>query len=110
MHVDAVGMASAACNDLPWEQGYENVLNFAHHSAESFLGKVTQVAYTDVPVSYLLCEDDLIVSPEKQRGFIQVLEEGGRKVDVVSLKAGHCPNWSMPEELGDVIAAEAERG
>jgi hypothetical protein len=110
MHVDAVGMASAACNDLPWEQGYENVLNFSHHSAESFLGRVTQVAYKDVPVSYLLCEDDLIVSPEKQRGFIRVLEEGGKKVDVVSLKAGHCPNWSMPEELGDVIAAEAERG
>jgi hypothetical protein len=51
----------------------------------------------------------LIVSPEKQRGFIKVLEqETGKEIKVVSLKAGHCPNWSMPERLGDVLAELAE--
>ncbi|KAF2030062.1 alpha/beta-hydrolase [Setomelanomma holmii] len=110
MHIDPVGMAFVACNDLPWDLAYENVLNFSHHSGPSFLEKVTQVAYKDVPVSYILCEDDLIVNPEAQKGFIKVIEEeSGRKVDVVGLKAGHCPNWSMPEKLGDVIVAEAEK-
>lgn len=107
MHLDAVATAAAACNDLPWDEAYENTLNFAHHSAASFMEKVTQLAYTEVPVSYLLCQRDLIVSPELQRGYIKVLEEGGQKVSVVELDSGHCPNWSIPEKLAEVIVGEA---
>jgi hypothetical protein len=108
MHIDAVAMAGAVCNDLPWDIAYENALNFKHHSSASFVEKVTQAAYTTVPVSYVLCENDLVVSPEKQRGFVKVLEEAGREVKVVSLQAGHCPNWSMYEKLGDVLGELAE--
>ncbi|KAH7076533.1 Alpha/beta hydrolase fold-1 [Paraphoma chrysanthemicola] len=110
MHIDPVAMAFAVCNDLPWEIGYEHTLDLQHHSAASFLEAVTEVGYKDVPVTYLFCEDDLVVSPELQKGYIKVLEEeSGNKVQIVNLKAGHCPNWSIPEKLGDIIAAEAER-
>jgi predicted esterase len=70
------------------------------------------VAYAtgDVPVSYLMCEKDMIVAPEKQRAAIKVLEEAGRKVSVVGLEAGHCPMWSMPERLAEVLIGEVERG
>jgi hypothetical protein len=103
-------MAGAVANDMPWELAYENVLQFPHHSAASFLESVTQVAYTDLAVSYILCKKDLVVSPELQSGFIKVIEEASeKKVDVVELDCGHCPNWSMPEKLAEAIIGEAER-
>jgi pimeloyl-ACP methyl ester carboxylesterase len=110
MHIDTVAMFRAICSDLPLDLAYENGLHFQHHSGASFAEKVTQVAYTDVPVSYIFCEDDLVVSPEMQRKFIGVIEEAkGGKIPVVSLKAGHCPNFSIPEALARAIVEEAER-
>jgi pimeloyl-ACP methyl ester carboxylesterase len=97
-------MAGIICNDLPWEVAYENVLSFAHHSGATFLEEVTQVAYKELPVSYILCEKDLVVTPEQQQGFIKVIEEAkGEEVDVVRLPCGHCPNWSCPEKVADIL-------
>lgn len=65
---------------------------------------MTQIAYKEIPASYIFCEDDLIVSPAQQTKFIKVIEDAtGKVVDVVKLKAGHCPNWSMPEKVAEVI-------
>lgn len=111
IHLDAVSIAAFTCNDLPWEIAYEKVLSFAHHSSASFMDPVTQVAYTgDVPVSYLVCEKDFVVSTGKQREFIKVLEESGKSISVRSLECGHCPNWSMPKELAEVVVEEVEKG
>ncbi|KAH7408156.1 Alpha/beta hydrolase fold-1 [Phaeosphaeria sp. MPI-PUGE-AT-0046c] len=108
LHIDATTFAAAVCNDLSWDLAYENTLNFAHHSGASFLEPVTQVGYLDIPVSYIFCEKDLVVNPEKQQGFVDVVQEAtGKDVHVVKLDSGHCPNWSMPEKLGDVIAEMA---
>jgi pimeloyl-ACP methyl ester carboxylesterase len=110
MHIDAAASAAFICNDLPWELAYEHVLQFPHHSAASFLEPVTQIAYKDVPVSYIVCEKDMIIAPDAQREFVKVLEEASLgKVHVVSLESGHCPNWSVPEKLAEVIVVEAAR-
>jgi pimeloyl-ACP methyl ester carboxylesterase len=103
-------MAAACGNDMAYEDAYEHAVGLAHHSSASFLEKVTQIAYADVPVSYIFCEDDLVVSPQLQEGFIKKIEEKkGEKVHVVKLKSGHCPNWSRPEELAKVVAEVAGR-
>lgn len=103
-------MFRAICSDLPLDLAYESALNFQHHSAASFKEAVTQVGYKDIPVSYLFCEDDLVVSPDMQRKFIGVIEEAkGKSISVVNLKAGHAPNFSIPEELARVVVEEAER-
>jgi len=89
MHTEPLSSASYVCNELPWDLAYSNALNFAHHSGPSFLESVSQVAYASgVPVSYIVCEKDLVVRPEVQRGFVKVLEEAGRGVSVVSLESG----------------------
>jgi pimeloyl-ACP methyl ester carboxylesterase len=105
MHLDAVALAGAVCNDMQWEDAYPLVLQLAHHSEAAFKEEVTQLAYKEVPVAYVVCERDLIVSPERQRLFIEVLEEakGKGEVEVHSLDAGHCPNWSCPEKVVDVL-------
>lgn len=111
MHMDSVQIAHAVGNDLPsWEVAYEWALQLSHHSAVSLQGVMTQAAYESIPVSYILCEKDLIVSPEIQKKSIRVIEEvSGKKVDVISLDAGHCPNWSQPERLAEIIVQEADR-
>jgi pimeloyl-ACP methyl ester carboxylesterase len=103
-------MAAACGNDMAYELAYEYAIGLAHHSSASFLEKATQTAYTDIPVSYIFCEEDLVVKPELQEGFIKKIEEKkGEKVHVVKLKSGHCPNWSRPEELAQVMAQVAAK-
>ena len=100
MHMDPVLMAQIVCNDLPYAQAYENVLRLPHHSAASFQSEITQASYKDIPVTYIFCEKDLVISPEIQQRFIDTIEEVSKKsVDVKRIDAGHCPNWSKPDEL-----------
>jgi hypothetical protein len=70
------------------------------HSAVSFSGELTYVGYKDLPASYLLREMDLAIPPELQRFYIQLIEkESGNKVEVMSIKTGHAPNITAPEEV-----------
>jgi pimeloyl-ACP methyl ester carboxylesterase len=108
MHIDPAVMAPFLCNDLPYDQAYEKALQVPHHSAISFQNEVTQAAYKDIPVTYILCERDMVITPDTQQRFIDVVEEvSGKKVDVRKIDAGHCPNWSRPDELLELIVAAA---
>jgi hypothetical protein len=99
--------------DLPREEGEAWVSRFGKHSAVSFTNELTYPGYKDVPVSYLLCEEDLCVPPKMQRDGIQMIESvSGRKVDVTSIRAGHCPHVGKLNEVVDWIvdvAGKAER-
>lgn len=108
MHMDPVISAPLVCNDLDYAQAYENALQLSHHSAISFQNEATQASYKDIPVTYIFCERDLIINPETQQRFIDTIEEvSGKKVDVKRIDAGHCPNWSRPEELVGLIVEAA---
>jgi pimeloyl-ACP methyl ester carboxylesterase len=111
MHLDAVLLAGTVCNDMSWEDAYPLVLQLAHHSEAAFRERVTELAYESIPVAYVVCERDLIVVPERQRLFVGVLEEarGEGEVEVYNLDAGHCPNWSCPEKVVDVLVECAGR-
>lgn len=109
MHMDPVIMAPLVCNDLPYAQAYEHALELPHHSAVSFQGAATQASYETIPVTYVLCERDVVINPETQQRFIDTIEEvSGEKVDVKRIDAGHCPNWSKPDELVGLIVSAAE--
>ena len=109
MHMDPVLMAPILCNDLPYAQAYENVVQLPHHSAVSFQGEVTQASYKDIPLTYIFCEKDLVINPETQQRFIDTIEEvSGKSVDVKRIDSGHCPQWSKPDELVGLIVQAAE--
>ncbi len=108
MHMDPVQMAPFVCNDLPFAQAYEHALKLPHHSAISFQTEATRVSYKDIPVTYIFCEKDMVIPPETQQRFIETIEEvSGEKVDVKRMDVGHCPNWSKPDELLEVLVAAA---
>lgn len=70
------------------------------HSSLSFAGELTNAGYKDIPVSYLLCERDLCITAPMQRAGIELIENvSGKKVDITSIDAGHCPMASQEEKV-----------
>ncbi|KAI0550675.1 alpha/beta-hydrolase [Xylaria curta] len=107
---DPEGQAYKCFSDIPKEDALHWHGQFALHSAVSFGNPLTHAGYKDAPVSYLFCEEDLIISPEIQKREIEMIEtETGGKVDVTSVKAGHCPNVSVPEKTVDWILHVARK-
>ena len=102
--------AEISFSDLPKEEGEAWVRKFPPHSAVSFAGELTYAGYKDIPVSYLVCEDDLCIPPKVQREEISLIEkESGRKVDVTSIKAGHVPVASKAREVIDWVLDVASK-
>ncbi|MCJ1282914.1 hypothetical protein MMC26_002240 [Xylographa opegraphella] len=92
--------AAISFSDLPPQEREAWTKKLVRHSAISFSNESTYAGYIDVPVSWLLCEDDLCVPPDTQEDSIDLIEkESGEKVDVTSIKSGHFPNISKPHEV-----------
>ncbi|OAP63370.1 hypothetical protein AYL99_02597 [Fonsecaea erecta] len=102
--------AAIVFSDLPKEEGIAWAKKFPKHSALSFAGELTYAGYKDIPVSYLLCENDRCIPAEAQReGIDKIEKESGRKVDVTSIKADHCPMTNHPEAVVDWIVSVAAK-
>lgn len=100
--------AKLTFSDLPLEEGVAWIKKFPQHSAISFVNPLTHAGYKDIPVSYLLCEKDLVIPPEVQKTGIEMIEkESGRKVDVTAIPRDHVPNARYPEEVADWIVKVA---
>jgi hypothetical protein len=96
---DPAATALMICQKVPAEDGESLVRGFVKHSAQSFANELTYAGYKDVSVSYLFCEEDIAGPPDFQREMIAMIEEAsGRKVDITSIDADHCPNWSAQNE------------
>lgn len=107
---DPAATAGMICQELPPKEGEAIVRDFAKHSAQSFGNELTHAGYKDIPASYLLCEEDLAGPPDLQREMIAVIEEAsGRKVDVTSIKAGHCPNLTAEKETIEWVLNVAKK-
>ncbi|KAI1330797.1 Alpha/beta hydrolase fold-1 [Xylariaceae sp. FL0255] len=97
-------------SDIPYDQARQLADIFSPHSARSLGDTITYAGYKEVPVSFLLCEDDQTVSPETQkRGIAIIEEESQNKVDVTSIKSGHGPNASNPDKVVDWIVGMTEK-
>ncbi|KAI0398477.1 alpha/beta-hydrolase [Xylariaceae sp. FL0594] len=97
-------------SDLPLEEALARNKEFALHSGVSFTNPLTHAGYKDVPVSYLVCEGDLVISPEIQRAGIEMVEkETGDRVDVTSIRSGHCPSVSVCDQVVEWLVKIAEK-
>lgn len=96
--------ASQTFSDISPEEGLAWIKKFAKHSSVAFTNALTYPGYKYFPVSYLLCENDVVIPPGIQRAEIEMIEkESGNKVDVTSIKAGHAPTASQPQKVVDWI-------
>ncbi|KAI8630616.1 alpha/beta-hydrolase [Xylariaceae sp. FL1651] len=109
-HTNPELTASRCFSDLPIEEALRWSSRFSLHSAVSFTNPLTYAGYKDVPISYLLCEEDLIIPLRIQKEEIEKIEkETGSKVDVTSIKASHCPTVSVPQKVVDWILQVAKK-
>lgn len=97
-------------SDLPLEEAEAWADRMSTHSSTSFANELTYAGYKDVPVSYLICERDVIIPPERQRGMIEMIERvSGNKVDVSTIQSGHCVNITELAKWVDWIVEVAEK-
>ncbi|OJZ83229.1 hypothetical protein ASPFODRAFT_210058 [Aspergillus luchuensis CBS 106.47] len=102
--VDTAAFAATAFSDMPFDEGKTWARQFTHHSAASLANTLTYAGYKNVPVAYLLCTDDLVISPDVQQKMIDtVASESGREADVTRISTGHVPVASAPELVVDWI-------
>lgn len=102
--------AAVVLNHLPLEEGVTWIKKFPKQSAASFSNEVTYVGYKDIPVSYLLCEEDLCIPATIQKAQIETIErQSGSKVNVTSIKSDHGPNITAVQEMVDWIVDVAKR-
>ncbi|KAK4113193.1 alpha/beta-hydrolase [Canariomyces notabilis] len=103
-HTNVSAAAQLSFSGFPQEEGEAWIRRFPRHSAASFAGKLTHPGYSDVSVSYLICEKDRVIPPDIQRDGIAMIErESGRKVDVTTVQAGHVPMVNKVREVVDWI-------
>ena len=89
-------------SDIPVEEANAWIRRFPRHSGPSFADELTYAGYKDVPVSYLLCEEDICIPAKNQQTGIDLIEKvSGKKVDVTSIKAGHVPIVSALDKVVD---------
>lgn len=64
------------------------------------MGDLTYPGYKQVPVTYLLCGNDLTIATEMQQQFVGLLEkESPDGVDVSRIKSDHFPHVCHPDEV-----------
>ncbi|KIW98009.1 uncharacterized protein Z519_01593 [Cladophialophora bantiana CBS 173.52] len=105
------GMEDGSCNatnpehvfyhDLPAEEQKHWASKLKHHSTIAQKTPLTQVAYTDIPVTYLYCEDDQALPLAVQE--MMVRQSGLADVQELRCRAGHSPFLSQPDVFVDSI-------
>ncbi|KKZ66552.1 hypothetical protein EMCG_07666 [[Emmonsia] crescens] len=65
---------------------------------------VTYTAYREIPSTFILCENDLIIPPYIQE---KMVAQAGDAMDVVRCKEGHAPYLSNPRLVADCIRRAA---
>jgi hypothetical protein len=108
MSMKPIPSAHSLFTNLPQDQGLHWVAEMPGHSRISFDNPATYEAFRDIPMTYMICEEDLIIPAAIQREMVEMVErETGRKVDVYSYPVGHVPNITAWKDVVTTIRAAA---
>jgi hypothetical protein len=91
-------------NDVPKSMADELTSKLVHQSKSSFNTPLTYPAYQEIPVSYLLCEQDNAIPLAAQKAMAEI---GGPTVVSHVCTASHSPMLSMPGKVVEVIRSSA---
>ncbi|UKZ55944.1 hypothetical protein TrVGV298_009768 [Trichoderma virens] len=91
-------------NDLTKSQTKNQLAKLTHQAKPSFYTNLTYPAYQEVPVSYLLCEQDNAIPFVAQQAMVGI---GGPGVASYVCSSSHSPMLSMPGKVVEVIRATA---
>ena len=104
MTTDPAVNSKLTFSDLPEEEALELAKRLAVHSLASYESPLTYPGHMDVDVSYIVCDEDLIIPLQAQEQMVEFLKQDtGKAVDVHHIKAGHAPHASKPALLADLF-------
>jgi pimeloyl-ACP methyl ester carboxylesterase len=90
------------------DPGHWSAQLLKHPKAAQFTA-VSHEAFREVPITYLLCENDQALPMGVQKMMIGRIEEVGVKVGTIeSCEGSHSPFLSMPEKVVEVVVRAAE--
>ncbi|MER7930606.1 alpha/beta hydrolase [Streptomyces sp. NPDC096057] len=84
-------------NDVPEDKRDAALSRLLPQSALSFAEPVDRAAWTSIPSSYVVCDDDRSLPPEYQKPFAE------RTGTTFHLPSGHTPLLSMTDDLADLL-------
>jgi homoserine acetyltransferase len=90
-------------NDLAPEVAKHFSAQLTVHPTSAQWTDVSHEAFKEIPVTYLLCENDQALPLEVQKMICGRIEAMGVKVDYESCSAGHSPFLSMPDQLAEIV-------
>lgn len=96
-------------NDLTPDAAKSSAAKLVVHPTSASWTDVTREAFKEIPVTYLLCENDQALMLEVQKMTCGRIEALGVKVDYKICAAGHSPFLSMPEQLAKIVNKVAEK-
>lgn len=104
MSTDPVVNSKLTFSGLPEEEALKLANNMSVHSVASYESPLTYPGHRDVDVSYIVCDEDLIIPLQAQEQMIEFLKhDTGKPVDVHHIKAGHAPHASEAVLLADLF-------
>lgn len=107
MTLDTASAAPYVFSDVPENEAQILGAQLSEHSTASFESELTYAAYKDIPVTYLLCEEDKIIPPEAQRRMIQTIKDVGGNVTVYCCSSGHCPTVTRVDKVVEIVRKAA---
>ena len=110
MTADPDQVGKATFSDLPEAEAVALAKHMGVHSIPSYNTPLTYPGYRDVDVSYIVCDEDLVIPIQAQEKMIEFLKQDtGKPVDVHHIKASHAPQASQPELVIDIIQQIIEK-
>lgn len=79
------------------------VAGFVRWNGKCIYQAIDKCAWREIPVSYIYTSRDMTVPLEYQKDMVADLEAAGRQVQTFELETGHCPNFTSPEGVVDVV-------
>ncbi|KAM5435559.1 hypothetical protein McanCB56680_005946 [Microsporum canis] len=90
-------------NDLPDEEAEYWVKQMVVHPHSAHATPVGNEAFRELPVTYIICENDKGILPEVQQMMIDKIKAVGIEVRVERCTGSHSPFLSMPHGTADII-------
>ncbi|KAF3491060.1 uncharacterized protein GIQ15_00577 [Arthroderma uncinatum] len=90
-------------NDLPDEEAEYWVKQMVVHPHSAQSTPVGNEAFRELPVTYIICENDKGILPEVQQMMVDKIKAVGVNVRVERCTGSHSPFLSMPHGTADII-------
>ncbi|KAL9057100.1 MAG: hypothetical protein Q9162_002534 [Coniocarpon cinnabarinum] len=85
------------------QEANDYIATFKRWNGNCMYQDIQHCAWREIPVTYVETSNDMTLPLDYQKSMVKNMEEAGRRVDVVLLETGHCPNLTMTKEVAQIV-------